>query len=841
MYNLNVFIVLCSISTISLGNIPIKTKSYCEFNEEIFSHFYNLTKLSKPGEDIEIRHNSNETIRMQLCSPLIKKCNGKDGYSICLEKNNKEIGIGKVVPRLVTTSGKIHFTFNGDKCKPGINYVVHVIMICDYSITSHSVPTIFKQGSELCQFYMIWKSAFACANRKEINCTVINPSDGSHYDLSPLKRYSENYVIYAGKNTSLEITLNVCHSVIFGYEAICQMNSGACLHDPVEAPTLGYINLGDVQKTPVFDSSNHLQLNYEDGAMCKKKQQKGQQKEHIRTTITFICNLEAKDTLPEVTETDGCHYQLKWITAAACSLEQLREYSAKTAGRCTINNPITNFTYDLQSLMNKDFNVTSLSQGTKYKFRVCGAIADNTCKAGTGVCLKENGTSLGMANANLMWQQGGPYLNYTDGDKCNNNQYRQTFIAFLCGPEGSLNDPIIMEENPCQLIIHWNLNLVCEKRIKCATVDNEINLTPLISSTNNYIVKINSTIFYINVCRPIIPTPDLKCAHGSAICKASLNADNVLVEEVNLGFPKEAPQINKDQITLRYLEGSACPERMDTKISSVLVFVCDDRNEGLPEFKEYNNCTYTFEWKTNIACGAIMGNWIPPCIIKDRFLLNQFDLSLLYKKQPIHYVQSKEKNYSINICGAQENCNGFAVCQGSNNYGSLSNVIFDYNRNSIKLEYFNGSKCFNSSYMSEIKFICNESIEIGEPRLSWESQCRTEFEWYTNVICINQSNMESKFTFADKQENIQSTSSHAGLIAGIVITICMFLLALLYYRNPNKRACLQSYFNFCNSRRRNGRVQYCRVGTNEQARLLLDASNDPTQCQSDSDDDLLDA
>lgn len=70
-----------------------------------------------------------------------------------------------------------------------------------------------------------------------------------------------------------------------------------------------------------------------------------------------------------------------------------------------------------------------------------------------------------MANTTLMWQQGGPYLNYMHGDKCNDNQYRQTFIAFLCGPEGSSNDPIIIEENPCQLIIHWNLNLVCEKRV----------------------------------------------------------------------------------------------------------------------------------------------------------------------------------------------------------------------------------------------------------------------------------------------------------------------------------------------------------------------------------------
>ncbi|KAK2588806.1 hypothetical protein KPH14_001681 [Odynerus spinipes] len=121
-----------------------------------------------------------------------------------------------------------------------------------------------------------------------------------------------------------------------------------------------------------------------------------------------------------------------------------------------------------------------------------------------------------------------------------------------------------------------------------------------------------------------------------------------------------------------------------------------------------------------------------------------------------------------------------------------------------------------------------------------ESPCRAEFEWYTNVTCIRRSNTESNSTVVEKHESVQNSSSHAGLIAGIVIAIIMFLLALLYYRNPSKRVCLYSCFNFCNSRRGSGRVQYCRVGTTEQARLLLDANN-PTQCQSDSDDDLLDA
>ena len=36
-------------------------------------------------------------IGMQLCSPLIKKCNNQDDYAICLIKNNTEIGTGNAV------------------------------------------------------------------------------------------------------------------------------------------------------------------------------------------------------------------------------------------------------------------------------------------------------------------------------------------------------------------------------------------------------------------------------------------------------------------------------------------------------------------------------------------------------------------------------------------------------------------------------------------------------------------------------------------------------------------------------------------------------------------------
>lgn len=66
-------------------------------------------------------------------------------------------------------------------------------------------------------------------------------------------------------------------------------------------------------------------------------------------------------------------------------------------------------------------------------------------------------------------------------------------------------------------------------------------------------------------------------------------------------------------------------------------------------------------------------------------------------------VENKQgKKYSISICGGEKSCNGSAVCEGNNGYGTLANVIFDYGRDVIKLKYSNGSKCVNSKYTTYI-------------------------------------------------------------------------------------------------------------------------------------------
>ncbi|KZC03989.1 hypothetical protein WN55_01249, partial [Dufourea novaeangliae] len=123
-----------------------------------------------------------------------------------------------------------------------------------------------------------------------------------------------------------------------------------------------------------------------------------------------------------------------------------------------------------------------------------------------------------------------------------------------------------------------------------------------------------------------------------------------------------------------------------------------------------------------------------------------------------------------------------------------------------------------------------------------ESQCSVEFEWQTNITCTCKSSTERPTAPPDTHQGVQefSTShSHTGTVAGIILSVIALVAALLYFRDPDKRVCLRSCLHPFSSRRSSGRVQYCRVNTTEEARLLLDV--DPTQCQTDSDDDLLNA
>lgn len=83
--------------------LTVSPTTYCEIHDHNLGFGYNLTQLSPNNkEDIVIKYAPNETIRMQLCSPLTKKCNNQDGYAICLITDKTEKGIGNYSIKHIT-------------------------------------------------------------------------------------------------------------------------------------------------------------------------------------------------------------------------------------------------------------------------------------------------------------------------------------------------------------------------------------------------------------------------------------------------------------------------------------------------------------------------------------------------------------------------------------------------------------------------------------------------------------------------------------------------------------------------------------------------------------------
>ena len=76
-----------------MQDIPAVDDNFCIIREPVLKLFsYNFTSLT--STKYISNDDFNVTIRLQLCSPLKEKCNGKDGYAVCLTKNKEEKGIG---------------------------------------------------------------------------------------------------------------------------------------------------------------------------------------------------------------------------------------------------------------------------------------------------------------------------------------------------------------------------------------------------------------------------------------------------------------------------------------------------------------------------------------------------------------------------------------------------------------------------------------------------------------------------------------------------------------------------------------------------------------------------
>ncbi|XP_023248138.1 cation-independent mannose-6-phosphate receptor [Copidosoma floridanum] len=815
--------------------IKKRTPHYCEVSEPGFSYKFDFKKLKKT-DDYVIRHD-NDVLRLRICEQLKTSCNKHKGYSICLSKgkSNSEIGIGREPPEVIPEFGKIIFKYTGEQCDDKHNYTVNIKMICDFAIKDGSgMAFAAAMDTNPCEYNIAWRTDVACSAKKVVNCTVDNGSN--HYDLSKLINLSDNYKITFNETHS--VILNVCHSVLYSRRA-CGAHNGMCLVNN-NAP-MGQTNkgLGEPIDDLQFIADGELSLIYKQGPMCPENVPNALP--HIQSVIIFTCDLDATDTLPKyVGGQETCNYTFTWRTAQACSEKKLHEKSLEITNNdvCTVKDPVTKHVFNLTSFMNEEFNVTSFASNEIYKFSICSPLGDSICGPEAGACRIHSKVSGGKATTKLMWKESGPYLNYTDGHSCNNNQSRRyTIIEFHCG---NRNDYEIEDQDDiCSKVIKMSTKLACdEKKRECATAKNEVNLRSLIRLRENYITKVDGANFYMNICKPLVKKNNLSLCNGAGLCKAVIT-DGKITDVVNLGYPDDSPVLTSaDTVTLMYHNGSICKEEKKSRIESRILFSCDpflsNLAQGQPQFLRYEKCIYFFEWKTNVVCGKVDG------IYANNYITNTYgdhlNLSVLaMDKNPVYLVEDrlKTKKYKISFSSNKKYCHGALVCDTNNdiNYGTEVSVIWDYSHNLIRLSSTEGSRCSDGTLaQSTITIFCNEESYTDEPLFLRGDNCSVEFEWYTSKICKSQA------------EPLISTLNSTNVISGgaiigiIVLIVCA--LSICYLKDSTRRSHFLDLIT-CNLTTRNcDRVKYSRVNTVEEVHLLLNTS-DPTVIDSDSEDELM--
>lgn len=186
--------------------------------------------------------------------------------------------------------------------------------------------------------------------------------------------------------------------------------------------------------------------------------------------------------------------------------------------------------YDMSELSGKQYKLKNGDDTFAISICELPASATRICAGQAGACKTTNGqmTSQGVINDNMQLKDaaiGTPFLQYKDGGACVKKDgspgTRLTTIEFICHTDGMADEPQIVEDYGCEIIIHFPTKKACQSpvsgrdrlqgraysndrilftlfQVQCKTYDyesgREFDVTPLIKTSGNYHALINEKL-----------------------------------------------------------------------------------------------------------------------------------------------------------------------------------------------------------------------------------------------------------------------------------------------------------------------------------------------------------
>ncbi|XP_075123765.1 cation-independent mannose-6-phosphate receptor isoform X2 [Leptodactylus fuscus] len=659
--------------------------------------------------------------------------------------------IYKPVGTLPAQFGDNVLIFNTSQSCQGSEHKIQSVinLLCGKTL---GTPEFIKYDE--CVHYFEWRTYSACKKNKfkpnkEVPCYVFD-SDYKKHDLNPLIKTSGGYLVNDWDPDS-DLYINICRTIgsSVGETSSCPPDSAACLIKDGKS-----YDVGQPKNALASYEKDRLVLQYETSNkpdFCNG---------HSPTVkIIFTCpSADTEITDPKLTASSNCRYEVEWVTENACHMDYLE------SDNCTLVSKERRVSIDLSPLTAKPGNPyhTEDPKG-EYTFylNVCGKITEGGCSGeDVSSCQKiKSNTHTKSAgsykNQTLRFSDGDITLTYTGGETCSSGFQRMTVINFICN-ETAVNDgkgvPEFQSEADCTYFFSWQTKYACLKKREdmcyVETKRKQYNLYNLIrtsesSNAENWeAVNLNpsdKSRFYINVCHDVLQTGEARvCDDDAAVCAVDSNGVK------NLGKFLTQPKFDKGNIVLVYTDGSACPG--NKTIQTNITLICSPGNrESPPILKSADDCYYEFEWNTAAAC-VVSKKEGDKCTVADPQAGFYFDLSPLTIKTGSHQIITTNYTFYVNVCGnvTQQPCEANSgACQVAKNKQEhwnlgVGNSKLSYYDGMIQLNYTDGTTYNNEKKTprsSLITFLCNRSVDIGEPEYQEEDKYTYNFKWHTKYAC----------------------------------------------------------------------------------------------------------
>ncbi|XP_078412852.1 cation-independent mannose-6-phosphate receptor [Cetorhinus maximus] len=801
----------------------------CQVKDPKFGYVLDLHPLANDDQKVTV---DEYVYYFRVCDQLRFNCGATsvsraDSVSACQTKlkdpSFKKVA-GRFTQNLTYEDGLMMINYTrGEICHKIYQRSTAILFYCDH----HQTPgqPLYLRETPDCTYLFEWHTSYACPPFKSIDCTL-RDSDGNSYDLTPLSQSQRNWEIEQQPGGAQKYYINICKSLVPKNGSwACPLNAAACLKNGNK-----YTNLGEVVSGPKWEEHGLLILQYQNGDLCPDGRR------NKTTIIRFKCDKDAINTQPDlITAIQDCEYTFLWFTAVACPVTKI------VHNDCVVTNPVTGHLFDLNSLqINQGYIVYDRKvRGNFVRLNVCNKVQNTGCLGDdVGVCIQEgqNAINAGRFNKEVTYMDQVLRLTYDGGDACssNSNLRHRSIFSFVCGSTpGAGTGPVLVtsDEKTCTHYFSWHTQLACEHEVRCSVKNGSsiIDLSPLTLKTGYYSAadediaddgNDDTPDFYISICQPLNPLPEVTCPPGSAVCMDPVNGPPMAI-----GYISGPPQINPTtrEVYISFNSNTTCQTNQNLNYDSLIVFHCVRGVDlGRPKMMRKSDCSFVFEWATPLVCPDSM--IASGCSLTDQQLHHTFNLSPLTGKR--YQVQSGKRTYYLNICAAVTDvpgnkCKDSAVCLVSGDkaasFGNPKAMTLEYKHQdqALILHYRSSDLCpkvtergelcrfpfkfLSKSYSecttdgrtdgfqwcattdnynrdkawgfcsnatatrrSTVIFKCNETVEDGSPELLSETlDCSTTFEWKTSTVCLTEQ-MECKIVHRHKTYDLRMLSSLTG-------------------------------------------------------------------------------